>query len=267
MAKLGNALPYDEESLKNFSEINDVDAQRARELWRKHAPKTYADMMDAPLLGAGITALYLWDAQKRQYFQTRMKRYIETLELRNKAIEPFLNSIRLTMREVSARLQQGGITLADWQTEMMYLTKYSQMAAALIANGGIGNTPPADYLVIAAFILALLLFLQNFSEEIQSGKQVLNGLLLTRSDLYARAARDAYEEMTRYGMRVYAGMKLERRILDPQANHCVPGTYPDGSYWMSCPEIAAKGWQPVGTLPRIMDSPCRSNCKCHWEYS
>lgn len=266
MANLGKALPYDLESLEQFSQINDVDAQRAREMWKRHAPRIYTDLINAPLLGAGVSAIYLWDAQRRQYYQSRMKRYIEPLELRRRAIDPFLNSVRLDMRDVSARLQRGDISLADWQVEMMYLTKYSQMAAALIANGGIGNTSPSDYLMIAAFVLAMLVFLQNFAVQIETGEQVINGLLLSRADLYAWAGRDAYEEMRRYEMRVYAGMTLERRVLDPEANHCVPDVRPNGEYWESCPELSAKGWQPIGSLPRLMDTPCRSKCKCHYEY-
>ena len=144
---------------------------------------------------------------------------------------------------------------------MYSLTKYSQLAAALIANGGARNNTQTDYALIVAIILALLLFLQKFAEDLEAGKQLLNGTLLSRSDLYANAARDAYEEMRRQVMALYTDATQERRVLDPGAQHCHSI---DG--WIGCPELAALGWRPIGTLPRLMDTPCRSNCRCSFKF-
>jgi hypothetical protein len=33
-----------------------------------------------------------------------------------------------------------------------------------------------------------------------------------------------------------------------------------------CKELAAKGWQPIGSLPPIGGAPCNANCKCRFEY-
>jgi hypothetical protein len=260
------ALPYTADTLREYAEIDEAELQRAREMWRKYAPKTYRDLMDAPLLGGAAVAVYMWDAQRRQYYNTRARAYLDPLSLRNMAIDPFLNNVRLTMRDLSGQLQTQNITVLQWHDEMMSLVKYSQMAAALIANGGIGNTNGNDIAVIVFLVIGMLAYLQAFAEQIASGEQVLNGRLLSRSDLYAWAGRDAYEEMRRYEAQVYMGMEQEKRVLDPQANHCVPGERENGDYWESCPELADKGWQPIGTLPRIRDTPCRVNCKCTWRF-
>ncbi len=34
-----------------------------------------------------------------------------------------------------------------------------------------------------------------------------------------------------------------------------------------CREAVAAGWQPIGTLPRIGDSPCKGNCHCYFQYA
>ena len=93
-----------------------------------------------------------------------------------------------------------------------------------------------------------------------------NGILLVRSDLYASAARGTYEDTGTYVNQVYGGRTQERRALG-DAEHChtvrtraeavmaQPGLE-------GCVELAAKGWQPIGSLPKIGQSPCRSNCKC-----
>ena len=114
--------------------------------------------------------------------------------------------------------------------------------------------------------MALLLLLRGFAREVASGKQARNGILLVRSDLYASAARGTYEDMGTYVNQVYGGRTQERRVLG-DAEHCrtvrtraeavlgQPGLE-------GCVELAAKGWQPIGSLPKIGQSPCRSNCKC-----
>ncbi len=34
-----------------------------------------------------------------------------------------------------------------------------------------------------------------------------------------------------------------------------------------CSKAVADGWQPIGTLPRIGDSPCQGNCHCYFQYA
>lgn len=251
MLPIGQAIPFTERRLSEQSQITEADIAMAISLWKKYAPTQYR----ALITGGG--ALFGWDPNRRQFFYESNGYMIDPLRLRNVAIEPFLQNVRVAMRDISTRLQNKQISLPEWQTEMMALTKSSQVAAALVANGGADNQDESNALLVAAGIAAMLAFLQTFAQEIQTGKQLLNGLLLSRTDLYALGGRDAYEEARRNGF-IFSGMATqERRVLQPGANHCVSNDEQEG-----CIELAALGWQPIGTLPRLYDTPCRTNCLC-----
>lgn len=262
------SIPYSPGELESLAGVSPADIAIARELWIRHAPAGYVALMDAPAVGmpGSDRARYLWGPLRRLYIDGITGEAISPLEIRNRAIEPFIQRISERIRDVSARLQIGSITLAEWQQEVMPLIKYSQIAAALIANGGARNNTETDSEAIAGFILALFLFFQLFANDIESGDQPINGTLLSRGDLYAKAARDAFEEMRRVVMRVYVGVSHERRVVDPRALHCHTIIMEDGEEWVGCPELAALGWQPIGTLPRLRDTPCLSNCHCRFEF-
>jgi hypothetical protein len=52
-------------------------------------------------------------------------------------------------------------------------------------------------------------------------------------------------------------LQYERRILGhPKTHHCE-----------DCPPLAALGWQPIGTLPRIGETECGGMCLCRFEYT
>ena len=61
-------------------------------------------------------------------------------------------------------------------------------------------------------------------------------------------------------MGAYFGAVEERRVLE-RAEHCESDEELEG-----CIELSEKGWQPIGTLPRLGVSPCRSNCRCRFDY-
>lgn len=255
MSPIGNSLNWTPPQIAAESQITPSDISAAVALWKRYAPTRYRDL----IAGGGV--LYGWDKTRRVYFRESNGEVIDPLTLRNIAIDPFLFNVRLAMRDTSTRLQQHKITLAEWQLEMTELVKNSQIAAALVADGGEPNATNNDYAVIVLLILAMLGFLSAFAKDIETGKQPLNGLLLSRSDLYAFAGRDAYEEARRQGLIEEGEMIEERRVLDPGANHCHTQ-----DEWIGCPELAELGWQPIGSLPRLYDTPCRTNCKCHFEY-
>ena len=246
-------------ALKEYSTVTEADIAFAVAMWYRLAPAFYRPLMDAPL--AGQPARFTWDAKVRLYVYTQSGRHIPALEIRNRAIEPFIQSVKDMMRAATAGLQSKAADVDAWQAEMMQTIKLSQLAAWLIANGGQKNATKSDNDNAALTILALLIFFNLFVKDILAKKQPMNGFLLLRSGLYANAARDAYEEGRRQGEQIYLGKTQERRVLDPQANHC--HTVED---WIGCPELAAKGWRPIGSLPRLMDTPCVSNCRCHFEY-
>jgi len=262
MPTIGKAIRYSDKAIEQLSQVTEADIEAARSLVRSAVPPRYRSILDASIAGGSVTASspYAWDPKAGGYIHVPTGRHIQPLELRNQAIEPMIARSKQTQRAISNQLQNQEITLAEWQTQMIGQVKQAQVASALVANGGQKNTNENDKEEIALLILALLLLLNGFSQEIQSKKQPLNGLLLLRSDLYANAARGTYEDVGGYVASTYLGKTEERRLLSP-ADHC----HADGNL-IGCVELAAQGWQPIGSLPSIGKTPCRSNCRCRKVY-
>jgi len=249
MATLG--LGTDE--LEQASEVSEADVLLAVALWKRYAPPAYKTIIETD------DKVFEWVQSEMLYKRNGVK--IDPQRLRTLSIDPFIVNVRNAMRGLSAQLQSGELSLPEWQQQMNDLIKGSQLAAALVANGGTRNSTQNDYAAIALSILAMLTFAQAFADDINEGKQPMNGLLSSRTGLYANAARDAYEETRRVGMFRYAGATMERRVLHPTANHCVTD-----DEMIGCVELADMGWQPIGSLPRLYDTPCRTNCLCSFIY-
>lgn len=80
---------------------------------------------------------------------------------------------------------------------------------------------------------------------------------VARAEQYADSVHQFAQNVNRDAA-IRAGIaKRERLILGmPKTEHC-----------SECPEDAAKGWQPVGTLKPIGARECEYRCLCHFEYS
>lgn len=264
MPNPGNALPLSETALEQISRPSALDIESARALWVSRVPPRWRRLLESQTItpGAKISTPFAWDASSRRYIDIRSRRYVPSLEIRDQAIEPFIRQSREALRSLGTGLQQGG-RLADWERAAMEEVKLSQVAASMAANGGTAGGTEADRDHTAELVLLLLLLLHGFAGEIQSKKFPLNGRLLLRSDLYAYAARGTFEETRRFGMGTYFGAVEERRRLGI-ADHC---TSEDGDGELEgCVELADLGWRPIGTLPRLGESPCRTNCHCRFDY-
>jgi hypothetical protein len=261
---IGRPLPLSEAILANLSQVTETDLIAARALVQATAPRRYRDLLESPMVRPSVTVEtpLAWDPTIGRYIYTSTRRPVNPLEIRNQVIEPIILRSRQVQRSISTQLQTGEIQLAEWQAQMITTIKQAHVATALAANGGEKNTNDNDKEEIAALILILLLLLQDFSTQIWRRQQALNGLLLVRSDLYAAANRGTFESMGGYVASAYLGKTEERRLLSP-AEHCET----DKVHGLQgCVELATLGWQPIGSLPRIGKSPCRSNCKCRMVY-
>jgi hypothetical protein len=258
----GKSLRLSDSQLKDLSAVTPIDILSAVSLWRRSVPFRYRTLLQASVAGAtdpGIS-LYAWDAVNGGYIYIPSGRPVPVLEIRRNAIEPLIASSKVSQRSLSAKYQAGGLSLADWQKAMIESVKSAQVAAMLAANGGEGNTNESDKEEIALIILALLLLLGKWADDIEDEVAPTNGLLLVRSDLYAAAARGSFEDITGYIERVYMGKTEERRVLG-HAEHCETRGHLKG-----CIELAKLGWQPIDSLPKLGQTPCSENCKCHFEY-
>ena len=83
------------------------------------------------------------------------------------------------------------------------------------------------------------------------------GQFVARVESYADSAWQGAQRIDHEQTISQGVFKLERRVLGtPKTEHCE-----------DCPPLAAMGWQPIGTLPRIGDSACGGRCLCHFRYS
>ncbi len=262
MPRTGKALNLSESALEQLSQVTQADIEAARAYWVQAVPLRWKRLLESQTVGVDpvLSTPYVWDAQNRRYIHLSSRRYVPYTELRAQAIEPLITASKIAQRTLSTQLQSGDTKLTDWQLAMINQVKQTQIAAALAANGGDENSSQADYKKIAATILVLLLFLRGFAKDIEIGKQALNGFLILRSDLYANAARSTFEEIRRFGMMTYFGALQEKRILG-LAEHCRTDHELKG-----CVELHDLGWQRINTLPKLGQTPCRTNCKCRFVY-
>jgi hypothetical protein len=203
---------------------------------------------------AVTTALFLWNPVKRLYQDIKTGKYLTPQEVRI-AVDQVIDGYQAALVTISTKLQVGEITLAEWQLQMARMVKDLHVATAVAANGGFANMSQADYGFVGSEVKKQYQFLQGFADDIVSGKQLVkSGSLVARARLYAQAARTSYEQTARRREK-RAGEIQERRVLG-SADHC-----PD------CVALAAKGWQPIGTLPAIgQGTVCLANCRCSFDF-
>jgi hypothetical protein len=195
---------------------------------------------------------YSYDPRSMRYRNNNTGRYVTTTEVRA-AVDQVIDAQESNFTSAASQLILGQITLADFQRQTAANIKTLHLATGLAANGGVNNAGPDDLAHIEDLINRQYEFLRNMGNDIETGKQPMDGRLLARVRLYAHAARGTYEDVARRLARV-GGALQEKRMLGV-ADHCI-----------GCLEEYGKGWQPIGTLRDIGDTPCRTLCHCHFVF-
>lgn len=196
-------------------------------------------------------ALYRWDSRAAQYRDAR-GRFVPRAEVRG-AIDRALDTAAGRIRAASVALREGRITLPDWQNRMRVEMKTLHLWNAAAARGGWAQMSPADFGRIGPVLRSQYEFLARFALQIERGLP-LDGRFLTRSMMYAQAARATYHAQDELVHRE-RGFTQERNILEPTAENCV-----------GCRAATAAGWVPIGKLPPIGDRECTTNCRCLLAY-
>jgi len=169
------------------------------------------------------------------------------------AVDAVIDAQRQKTAALAERLRTGAIKLADWESTMHADLKALHVAIGTVAQGGTAQMSPAAYGFLGSELKTQYRYLTNFAQEIASGKQLLNGTLAARSDLYVEAARGTYYDvLTRQA--ASRGETMARRVLGG-SEHCA-----------GCVVEAAKDWVPLGDLAPIGSQQCRSRCRCQVEY-
>jgi hypothetical protein len=172
---------------------------------------------------------------------------------RRELIELMIIRHERILRDIGGQLIDGAIGLPTWERSTQQALRPLHLATTATLIGGFAALTSDHVLALELAIAAQWVYLRRFRQQIASAEQLLDGTLLARMVMYARAAYGVAQQTQRQGARAQ-GTTEERRMLSA-AEHC--GT---------CLDEAAKGWQPAGVLRAIGDSECLTNCRCHFEY-
>lgn len=170
-----------------------------------------------------------------------------------KYLDDVLDANELKVRSLALQLQQRQTTLAEWQIAMRDTIKDIHLVSSALARGGWAQMSEADYLKVSEKIEFHLMKLNELAKQVEKGLP-LDGRFLRRTTLYAQSGRSTYHESLRNEMAL-RGFTLEKSVL-ASSDHCT-----------ECVSEAAKGFVPIGELILIGERICRSNCRCHVEFS
>lgn len=168
--------------------------------------------------------------------------------------------LETSLTRLTSQLQNGSVTVAQWQREFYEDLKRSHIRMGLLAGGG-KNAPYSKnlYGAIGQNLRSQQEFLVQFRRDIQKGKYKDNPEKLKwRARLYADSIRDSFNDGEKIA-RNTEGFDLAKRVRDPQANSCD-----------DCRRYASSGWVPISeVVPPKTRCECKWRCRCHliWKRS
>jgi hypothetical protein len=198
-----------------------------------------------------IRQRFQWSEERGKSRDLVTGRYISALEVR-RAVDQTLRSIGQETKRLADDLRAGRISLDRFRLEMRARTREVHILSAAAARGGFNKMDAAAWGQVGGVIAEQDKFIDRFIGDIQTGKQSLNGQLNNRAAMYVEAGRTTHERAKREVL-ADQGHTEERNILR-DAKHCG-----------ECPELTARGWVPLGSLPLPGQRECSVNCRCEIE--
>ena len=170
--------------------------------------------------------------------------------LRGKLIE----DIKRDTEKIANLLKEEKITIATWERETLLALKTLHVQQFLLGRGGRYNLAEGDLVKLSERTRGEATFLRGFAEAMQRG-ELSEAQFDARLGLYLASSRGSFENGRGLSHRD-SGYLWERRIRT-KVESCA-----------ECLAYAARGWQPLGTLPNPTElCTCRANCGCFKEYS
>lgn len=195
---------------------------------------------------------YRWEHGTQRFRSRSSGRFVPEDGIRG-AVDAISDDASSRMAQLTQRLVDGDSSVEAWERGMRALIKDAHVSTGMAAMGGPDNLSRSDYGRLGFETRRQYDYLSRWAHEVAAGRAPLDGRAIVRARMYGQAARGTYEDIRRVNARD-TGKQEERRRLHP-AEHC-----------KTCLSQAAQGWQPVGTLNRIGDSECRTNCRCTFQY-
>jgi hypothetical protein len=187
-----------------------------------------------------------------RYYDNQAKRLVSWVDVRND-IDKYIRESNKAIDALAMQLRNREISLAEWQTAMRDNMRAMHRNTAMAAKGGREQMTQADWGRVGRELRYQYGKLDEFAKQIATGDAKLDGRLNWRAKLYGEASRGTHE-LEKRAIAAQGGQTQERRRIHAKES-CV-----------DCLTYAGMGWQPIGTLPRIGDSRCHTNCKCTFEF-
>lgn len=196
---------------------------------------------------------FRWDRAAARYLDAR-GRYVPASTVRG-WLDTALETAGGRIEALTASLRAGTLDLISWEVAMRREVKNVALYSAAAAKGGWAQMSDADYGRVGQYVRGQYGYLRGFAQDVQTGRQAMDGRLVSRAKLYGEAGRPLYHRMEIAEQKV-RGM-TERRNIRYKGDSC-PG----------CEEAAAAGWVPItgGGVAEIGERDCRTRCRCSWEF-
>ena len=207
---------------------------------------------------------YVWDSQKRRYYRPS-GRPVSDRQLRAAAKRVSAEASRRAKKETQ-QLIAGVIILAVWYSRMRDLLAALYKTIWLVSIGGFVFDDNTQRNLFYLFIMAQFNYFDNFTTQIETGEQVLDGRAVARAGMYGGHGYSEWQNL-RLLHAPEVGYVEVRRILAPIEfeRHCSEkeNLHSDRP---GCVEIAARGWIPIAEMVPIGDCICYSNCLCDLKF-
>ena len=169
-------------------------------------------------------------------------------------LDTYLANAGEPVKALADALRNGRLNLLDWQVAMREQIKLTHLNAVAEAVGGYNNMTLSDYGRAGQLIREQYSYLQRFAQDIESGKQRLDGSLDRRAKMYIDAGRKSYYKALEAAI-VQGRVTHIASVLNP-ADHCQECVELNGRWY----RIDSGLYNPPG------NRECRTNCKCSEKY-
>lgn len=177
-------------------------------------------------------------------------------------LERVIEGVKGEMLQNAQDLIDGAISPQIWYNRMSESVRVIHGVTASASAGGWAQMTEKHWEIVNEQVRDQAGYLDSFAIQVDKGEVKLGKGFLRRVGSYSDAARSTGLEIERnLAEKGSRRATHEMRVLGP-ADHCRtnPKTGQKG-----CVELAGH-WEFIGTLPKIGDTPCGPNCRCHFVY-
>jgi hypothetical protein len=165
------------------------------------------------------------------------------------ALEQIIQTTQDHLAVLGQRRAEGRMPTADWRQAVQDELKQAHLAAAALAHGGWDQLDASTRGFVGSRLRTQYDYLSQFAVQVPGGA-AFDGQAMARLAQYGDGAiRGTFYEVQR--------RDAEDRGADEERN--VLGS---GQPCTECPELTARGWVPIGTLPAIGARICHGHCHC-----